>query len=109
VQISAIGADAASDSAYARTKADGEAAVLAAFPGAVILRPSIIFGPEDQFFNRFAAMARLSPVLPLVGADTRFQPVMSRMWRRRRSGRHRGGCGPGGLRTGRARGATFPR
>lgn len=75
VQISAIGADAASDSAYARTKADGEAAVLAAFPAAVILRPSIIFGPEDQFFNRFAGMARLSPVLPLVGAETRFQPV----------------------------------
>ena len=75
VHVSAIGADAASDSDYARSKAAGEAAVLAAFPGAVILRPSIIFGPEDRFFNRFAAMARLSPVLPLVGADTRFQPV----------------------------------
>ncbi len=75
VQISAIGADAASDSEYARTKAKGEAGVLAAFPGAVILRPSIIFGTEDQFFNRFAAMTRLSPFLPIAGAQTRFQPV----------------------------------
>ena len=75
VQISAIGADPLSDSAYARTKAQGEAAVLAAFPGAVILRPSIIFGTEDGFFNRFAAMSRLGPILPVVGANTRFQPV----------------------------------
>ncbi len=75
VHISAIGADAGSDSAYARTKAAGEAAVLAAFPGAVILRPSIIFGPEDQFFNRFAAMTRLTPVLPIAGGDSLFQPV----------------------------------
>jgi NADH dehydrogenase len=75
VHISAIGADASSDSHYARTKAAGEAAVTAAFPGAVILRPSIVFGPEDQFFNRFAAMARLGPFLPVVGAETRFQPV----------------------------------
>jgi len=75
VHISAIGADAESDSAYARTKAAGEAAVTAHMPGAVILRPSIIFGAEDQFFNRFAAMTRFSPVLPLVGAETRFQPV----------------------------------
>ncbi|NKX45130.1 complex I NDUFA9 subunit family protein [Roseicyclus persicicus] len=75
VQISAIGADAHSDSAYAATKGAGEAAVLEAFPTAVILRPSIVFGPEDQFFNRFAAMTRLGPVLPVVGADTRFQPV----------------------------------
>jgi NADH dehydrogenase len=75
VHISAIGADAASDSDYARTKAEGEAAVLAAFPSAVILRPSIIFGTEDGFFNRFAAMTRLGPILPVVGADTRFQPV----------------------------------
>lgn len=75
VQISAIGADPDSDSAYGRTKAEGEAAVTAAFPGAVILRPSIVFGVEDQFFNRFARMARLSPVVPLVGAGTRFQPV----------------------------------
>ena len=75
VQLSAIGADAASDSAYARTKAAGEAAVLGAFPAAVILRPSVIFGQEDQFFNRFAGMARMGPVLPVVGAGTRFQPV----------------------------------
>ncbi len=75
VHISAIGADAQSDSSYSRTKAEGEAAVLAHMPGAVILRPSIIFGTEDQFFNRFAAMTRLGPFLPLVGAETRFQPV----------------------------------
>jgi uncharacterized protein YbjT (DUF2867 family) len=75
VHISAIGADGASDSAYSRTKAEGEAAVLAAFPGAVILRPSIIFGTEDGFFNRFAAMTRMGPILPVVGANTRFQPV----------------------------------
>lgn len=75
VHLSAIGADPASDSDYARTKGEGEAAVLAAFPRAVILRPSIIFGTEDQFFNRFAAMARLGPILPVVGANTRFQPV----------------------------------
>ena len=75
VHLSAIGADAQSDSEYARTKAAGESAVMAAFPGAVILRPSVIFGPEDGFFNRFAGMARLGPILPVVGAGTRFQPV----------------------------------
>lgn len=75
VHISAIGADKASDSDYQRTKGEGEAAVLAAFPDAVILRPSIIFGPEDGFFNRFAGMARMSPILPIFGANTRFQPV----------------------------------
>jgi uncharacterized protein YbjT (DUF2867 family) len=75
VQISAIGADAGSDCAYARTKGEGEAAVLAAFPSAVILRPSVVFGTEDGFFNRFAAMTRLGPILPVVGASTRFQPV----------------------------------
>ncbi len=75
VQISAIGADKDADSDYARTKALGEAAVLDAFPGAVILRPSIIFGTEDEFFNRFATMAQISPILPLVGADTKFQPI----------------------------------
>lgn len=75
VHLSAIGADAGSDSDYARTKGEGEAAVRAAFPGAVILRPSIIFGAEDAFFNRFAGMARFSPILPIAGADTRFQPV----------------------------------
>ncbi|MEI4195973.1 complex I NDUFA9 subunit family protein [Roseovarius sp. E0-M6] len=75
VQISAIGADKESDSIYAQTKAQGEEAVLEHFPNAVILRPSVIFGPEDEFFNRFAGMARMSPILPLVGADTKFQPV----------------------------------
>ncbi|MBI1417057.1 MAG: NAD(P)H-binding protein [Limimaricola sp.] len=75
VLISAIGADATAPSAYARTKAAGEAAVLDAMPGAVILRPSIIFGAEDQFFNRFASLSRLGPILPVVGAATRFQPV----------------------------------
>ena len=75
VHISAIGADTNGESDYARTKGLGEADVLSAFPGAVILRPSVIFGPEDQFFNRFAGIARMAPVLPLVGADTRFQPV----------------------------------
>jgi uncharacterized protein YbjT (DUF2867 family) len=75
VHVSAIGADPHSESAYARSKAEGEAAVQSAFPSAVILRPSIIFGTEDGFFNRFAAMARLSPILPIVGPDTRFQPV----------------------------------
>jgi NADH dehydrogenase len=75
VHLSAIGADAGSASEYQQTKAAGEAAVLAAFPGAVILRPSIIFGNEDGFFNRFAAMTRFSPVLPVVGAATQFQPV----------------------------------
>jgi NADH dehydrogenase len=76
VHVSAIGADAKSDSAYARTKSEGEAAVRQAFPKATILRPSIVFGPEDGFFNRFAKMAQLSPALPLIGGGkTRFQPV----------------------------------
>jgi len=75
VHVSAIGASAASDSNYSRTKGEGEAAVLAAFPSAVILRPSIIFGTEDGFFNRFASMSRMGPILPVVGANTRFQPV----------------------------------
>ncbi|UWQ49684.1 complex I NDUFA9 subunit family protein [Leisingera caerulea] len=75
VQISAIGADADADSVYSRTKAAGEAAVLQHFPGAVILRPSVIFGAEDEFFNRFAGMTRLSPVLPIASGSTRFQPV----------------------------------
>ncbi len=76
VHISALGADANAESAYARTKAAGEKAVLEAFPEATILRPSIVFGPEDRFFNKFAAMAQVSPVLPLVGGGkTRFQPV----------------------------------
>jgi NADH dehydrogenase len=76
VHVSAIGADAHSSSSYARTKAEGEAAVRQAFPAATILRPSIVFGPEDDFFNRFARMTRLSPALPLIGGGrTRFQPV----------------------------------
>ena len=76
IQVSAIGADANGAAQYARSKAAGEAAVLAAFPSAVVLRPSVVFGPEDDFFNRFAAMAAMSPVLPLIGGgETRFQPV----------------------------------
>lgn len=75
VHVSAIGADAESDSEYARTKALGEAGVLKHMPNAVILRPSIIFGPEDQFFNRFGDLARFGPILPVVGAETKFQPV----------------------------------
>ncbi|KNX42941.1 hypothetical protein ROTO_03460 [Roseovarius tolerans] len=75
VHLSAIGADAQSDSEYAQSKAAGEAGILEHFPQAVILRPSVIFGPEDQFFNRFAAMTRFGPVLPVVGGDTKFQPV----------------------------------
>jgi uncharacterized protein YbjT (DUF2867 family) len=76
VHISAIGASAESPAAYGRTKAAGEAAVRASIPGAVILRPSIVFGPDDKFFNRFAAMAVLSPALPLIGGGhTRLQPV----------------------------------
>ena len=75
VHISAIGADRLSNSVYARTKGEGEAKALAAFPETVILRPSLVFGPEDNFFNRFAALASFSPVLPLIGGQTRFQPV----------------------------------
>jgi uncharacterized protein YbjT (DUF2867 family) len=76
VHVSAIGADANSRSAYARSKAEAERLVLAALPQAVIMRPSVIFGPEDDFFNRFAALARISPALPLIGGGTtRFQPV----------------------------------
>jgi uncharacterized protein YbjT (DUF2867 family) len=76
VQMSALGADPNSPSLYARSKAAGEAGVLAAFPAATIIRPSIVFGPEDGFFNRFACMARYSPALPLIGGGkTRFQPV----------------------------------
>ena len=75
VHISAIGADKDSDSVYAQTKALGEEGVLEHFPKAVILRPSIVFGAEDEFFNRFASMSRFGPVLPVVGADTKFQPV----------------------------------
>lgn len=75
VHLSAIGADEDSDSIYCQTKALGEAGILQHFPNAVILRPSVIFGAEDGFFNRFAAMTRWGPVLPLVGGKTKFQPV----------------------------------
>lgn len=75
VHISAIGADENAPSVYGRTKAAGEAGVLAHMPQAVILRPSIVFGPEDDFFNRFAGMSRFGPVLPVIGAETLFQPV----------------------------------
>jgi NADH dehydrogenase len=76
VHLSAIGADPASPAAYGRSKAAGEEALRAAFPEAVILRPSVVFGPDDAFFNRFAALARVSPALPLIGGGTtRFQPV----------------------------------
>jgi NADH dehydrogenase len=76
VHISAIGADPRSTSAYQRSKSAGEQAVLDAFPTATVLRPSIVFGPEDRFFNKFAAMATVLPALPLIGGgETRFQPV----------------------------------
>jgi len=75
VHISAIGADIEGHSDYARTKGEGEALVKASFPRAVILRPSVIFGQEDNFFNRFAEMAKFSPVIPLIGGKTKFQPV----------------------------------
>ena len=76
IQLSALGADAQSASDYAKSKAEGEARARAAFPGAIVLRPSVVFGPEDGLFNRFAAMARFSPALPLFGGGaTKFQPV----------------------------------
>lgn len=75
VQISAIGADAGSASAYGRSKAEGEAAVTAAFPGATIVRPSILFGPEDKFVNKFAGLAAALPVLPVIRGPVRFQPA----------------------------------
>ncbi len=75
VHISALGADTEAESVYSETKAEGDALVLQAMPNAVILRPSVMFGTEDRFFNRMAEFSRLSPVLPLFGADTMFQPV----------------------------------
>jgi uncharacterized protein YbjT (DUF2867 family) len=76
VQMSALGADAQSPSKYARTKAEGELAVRGIYPDAVVVRPSIVFGQNDSFFNKFASMAQMSPVLPLIGGGlTRFQPV----------------------------------
>src|SRR3984893_12141594 len=78
IHVSAIGADAAAPSLYAQSKAEGERRVLAALPAATIMRPSIVFGPEDDFFNRFAALARLAPGLPLPGGGhRRFQPVFA--------------------------------
>lgn len=76
VQVSALGADVNSSSKYLRTKAEGEAAVRAVFPGAVVIRPSVVFGAEDKFFNKFGQMAALFPALPLIGGgETKFQPV----------------------------------
>jgi uncharacterized protein YbjT (DUF2867 family) len=76
IQMSALGADESSPSAYARSKAEGEKRARAAFPGAIVLRPSVVFGPEDGFFNRFAALARFAPALPLIGGGaTKFAPV----------------------------------
>lgn len=75
VHISAIGADAGSASAYGRSKGDGEVEVRAAFPGAIIIRPSLVFGREDQFTNRFAALLAMAPVAPVLAGATRFQPV----------------------------------
>ena len=75
VHLSSIGADPANPSRYGASKAAGEQAVRQGFPGATILRPSVIFGPEDNFFNRFAGMARMFPVMPVIAADTKLQPV----------------------------------
>ena len=75
VQVSAIGADPESESAYGRTKGEGEAAVRAAFPRATVMRPSVLFGREDNFINRFAGLVRLAPVLPVIRGATKFQPV----------------------------------
>ena len=75
MHVSAIGADSESKSRYARSKAAGEKAIRAADHNAIIMRPSVVFGPEDQFTNRFAALARMSPALPLIGGETKMQPV----------------------------------
>ncbi|WP_298294723.1 complex I NDUFA9 subunit family protein [uncultured Litoreibacter sp.] len=75
VHLSAIGADVDSETLYGQSKGRGEAGVLRHFADAMILRPSVVFGPEDEFFNRFASMSRFGPVLPVIGADTKFQPV----------------------------------
>ena len=75
VHVSALGADPASPSRYGASKAAGEQAVRQGFPGVTILRPSVVFGPEDNFFNRFAGMARMIPVMPVIAGDTKFQPV----------------------------------
>ena len=76
IHMSSLGADEASGSEYAQSKAEGEKRARAAFPGTIVLRPSVVFGPEDDFFNRFAALSRFSPVLPLIGGgETKFEPV----------------------------------
>ena len=75
IHMSGLGTDLPTNSNYVKSRADGEAKAKAAFPNVIILRPSIIFGPEDNFFNKFGAMARFSPVIPLIGAATKFQPV----------------------------------
>ncbi len=107
VHLSAIGAEAESDSAYARTKAAGEDAVLAARPDAVILRPSVIFGQDDGFFNLFAGIARLLWVLPIVGADTRFQPVWVEDVAEAAARATEGNAAPGVYEIGGPRVATF--
>lgn len=75
IQMSAIGADSKSPSLYGRSKANGEKAAQDAFPGTTILRPSIVFGREDEFINRFAGMIQMLPIVPIIGSDTKFQPV----------------------------------
>lgn len=75
VHMSAIGADVNSKSGYGRSKGRGEQAVKSSLKNATVIRPSVVFGQEDEFFNRFAAMAKISPIIPMIGADTRFQPV----------------------------------
>ncbi len=75
VHISALGADTGSDSVYYRSKAEGELAVMTTFPKAVVMRPSVLFGTEDSFFSRFGGLAQVLPILPLIGAETKFQPV----------------------------------
>jgi len=75
VHLSALGADPEAPSLYARSKALGEADVLAAFPSAVVIRPSVVFGPDDSFFNRYGMLARMLPVVPVIGAKSRFQPI----------------------------------
>lgn len=107
VHVSAIGADEGCASEYGQTKASGEAAVMDAMPNAVILRPSIIFGPEDGFFNQFAGLCRFTPVLPLVGAETKFQPVWVEDVAEAAARAATGGAEPGIYELGGPRVATF--
>ena len=110
VQLSAIGADAGSASVYARSKARGETLVAEAFPGAIVLQPSVVFGPEDKFFNRFAAMARYMPALPLIGGGERnCSRSSSATSRSRRARRRAKGQGRNDLRIGRPGIATLRR